>query len=98
MQKVTFKEYISNYQITSIHNDALMDELGINYLKDEIDHYRTKFIMVFKYGGYILLNTDGTFHCILGNFQYSDNDWYKIVYHLFDWCDGEYFEAIREDK
>ena len=94
MQKVTFKEYISNYQITSIHNDALMDELGCTYLIDELKDSETCFLIVFANGGYIQLNSDGIFYLYLANFQYADKDWKNIVRHLYDWCDGEYFEAV----
>ena len=94
MKKVTFEEYISNYQITSIHNDALMDKLGCTYLIDELKDSETCFLLVFHYGGYIQLNSDGIFYLFVANFQYADKDWKNIVRHLYDWCDGEYFEGV----
>ena len=94
MKKVTFEEYISNYQIVSVNNVDLIEECGLTYLLDELDGSGTCFLMVFNYGGYIQLNFEGTFVLVLGSFQYADSDWKKIVRHLYDWCDGECFEAF----
>ena len=65
MKKVTFEEYISNYQIVSVNNVDLIEECGLTYLLDELDGSGTCFLMVFNYGGYIQLNFEGTFVLVL---------------------------------
>lgn len=94
MKQVTFEEYISDYQIVSVNNVDLIDKCGLTSVFDELDGSGTCFLMAFNHGGYIQLNFEGTFVLVLGSFQYADSDWRKIVRHLYDWCDGEYFEAV----
>ena len=94
MKKVTFEEYISDYQIVSVNNVDLIEECGLTYLLNELDGSGTCFLMVFAHGGYIQLNFEGTFYLYVANFQYADKDWKNIVRHLYDWCDGEYFEGV----
>ena len=94
MKKVTFEEYISNYQIVSVNNVDLINECGLSCFYNDFESHGTCFVMVFNYGGYIELTFEANFYLILGSFQYIDKDWKNIVRHLYDWCDGEYFEGV----
>ena len=91
MKKLTFEEYISDYQIVSHKNIDLLDECGLSEhdLTEE-----TIFVIVFNNGGYIECTSHGLFYAMVDRSCYENTDWKNIVRHVFDWCDGEYFEAV----
>jgi len=92
MKKLTFEEYISDYQIVSHKNIDLLDECGLseNDLTEE-----TIFVIVFNNGGYIECTSYGLFYAMVDRSCYENTDWKNIARHVFDWCDGEYFEAVN---
>jgi len=92
MKKLTFEEYISDYQIVSHKNIDLLDECGLSEhdLTEE-----TIFVIVFNNGGYIECTSHGLFYAMIDRSCYENTDWKNIARHVFDWCDGEYFEAVN---
>ena len=92
MKKLTFSEFISDYQIVSANNYELLDECG---LSEEDLLEETLFVIVFKNGGYIECNSHGLFYTMVDRSLYENVDWKKIAPHVFNWFDGEYFEAVK---
>ena len=63
MNKVTFSQYIDDYQVVSVQNEDLLDELGcLNAYNDEEYENKTTFLIVFNNGGFIQLLADGRFY------------------------------------
>ena len=91
MKKITFEEYISDYQIVSVKNVDLLDECGLTEhdLTEE-----TIFVIVFNNGGFIECTSHGFFYAMIDRSSYENTEWEKIAPHVFDWGNGEYFEAV----
>lgn len=99
MNKVTFSQYIADYQVVSVQNEDLLDELGcLNAYNDEEYENKTTFLIVFKNGGFIQCLADGRFYLELDRCEWTSNDWKTLAPHLYEWCIGEYFESQKEEE
>ena len=97
MNKVTFSQYIDDYQIVSVQNEDLLDERGcLHTYNDYEDENKTAFLIVFNNGGFIQCLADGRFYLELDRCEWTSNDWKTLAPHLYEWCIGEYFEAQEE--
>ena len=90
MKKVTYEDYITDFQIVSVSNEDQIDELGCHDCYNDYDN-KTIYLLVFNKGGFMQLLDNGQFFLEVGRGSYYSNDWKQLAPHLFDWCDGEYF-------
>ena len=93
LKKLTYTDYISDYKIISSSNIDLLDKCGLS--QDDLTE-ETCFVIVFNNGGFIECMTHGLFYAMIDRSCYENTDWKKIAPHVFDWCDGEYFQGIKE--
>ncbi len=96
-KKLTFKEYISDYQIVSVQNEDLMDKLGCLNIYNDWEKIKTVYLIVFKNGGFIQCLDSGKFYLEVDRGSYEGNDWKLLATYLYKWADGEYFDAADVD-
>ena len=98
MKKVTFSQYIADYEIVSVKDEDRLDELGcLNAYNDAEFENKTTFLIVFKNGGFIQCLADGRFYLELDSREWTSNKWQALAHHLYEWCIGEYFEEAEEE-
>ena len=96
MKKLTFEQFIADYEIVSIHDEEKIKKHGFTsadfcYFENDAP----PFLIFFKEGGFIECKKNGYFHLLIDRSDYTDKDWKKLAPMLFEFLgDGEYFEAV----
>ena len=96
MKKLTFEQFIADYEIVSIHDEEKIKKYGFTSADFcyDVDHSPC-FLIAFKEGGFIECKKNGYFHLLIDRSDYTDKDWKKLAPMLFEFLgDGEYFEAV----
>jgi len=95
MKKLTLEQFIADYEIISIHDEEKIKKHGFTSADFcyDVDHSPC-FLIVFKEGGFIECKKNGNFHLLIDRSDYTDKDWKKLAPMLFEFLDGEYFEAV----